>query len=208
MSNHYQILEIFPGSSQEEIRRAYRRLALKYHPDRNQGDERMARRFIEVNQAYETLSDPVLRDEYDKNNGFNVWKKERITNPVNIYQQALKLHHYVKKIDTNFIDREALLIHLTGILSDYHLELVSSNEELKTRLLKECIAISRMIKFHSLSSLVNKFNFLAEGNKENEMFVRNYLLERKRLRLYEKLVPLMVILLTMILCLMIYLVAK
>ena len=52
MNHHYRTLEISPGSSLEEIKKAYRRLAMKYHPDRNPNSED---KFKQINEAYESL---------------------------------------------------------------------------------------------------------------------------------------------------------
>ena len=54
----YKILEVSPDASDEEIKKAYRRLAKKYHPDRNPGDEEAARKMQEVNAAYEQIKNP------------------------------------------------------------------------------------------------------------------------------------------------------
>jgi len=62
----YEILGVSPEASAEEIKRAYRRLARKYHPDLNPGDKEAAERFKEINEAYEILSDPQKRAEYDR----------------------------------------------------------------------------------------------------------------------------------------------
>ena len=54
----YQVLGVSPDSNEEEITRAYRRLAKKYHPDRNPDDQEAARRMQEVNAAYEQIKNP------------------------------------------------------------------------------------------------------------------------------------------------------
>lgn len=60
--NYYDILGLSKDASEDEIKRAYRKLALKTHPDKNGGDDTM---FKKINLAYETLSDPDKRNEYD-----------------------------------------------------------------------------------------------------------------------------------------------
>ncbi len=63
--DYYEILGIGKNASDAEIKKAYRRAALKYHPDRNPGDATAAARFREAAEAYEVLSDPDDRKKYD-----------------------------------------------------------------------------------------------------------------------------------------------
>jgi molecular chaperone DnaJ len=62
----YKVLEVSKEASQDEIRRSYRRLARKYHPDANPGDKQAEERFKGIQQAYDVLSRPEKRREYDE----------------------------------------------------------------------------------------------------------------------------------------------
>lgn len=69
MKSYYQILEINSKATQDEIKKAYRKLAKKLHPDLNPNDKRAAELFSQVQTAYETLSDEDKRQDYDKKIG-------------------------------------------------------------------------------------------------------------------------------------------
>jgi len=64
--DYYQVLGIKKGASADEIKKAYRKLAVKYHPDKNPGDKEAEERFKEINEAYAVLSDPQKKSQYDQ----------------------------------------------------------------------------------------------------------------------------------------------
>jgi DnaJ-class molecular chaperone len=65
MTNYYEILEVSRDATLEEIRAAYRRLALRYHPDKNPGDQVAEKQFKRVAEAYQVLADTEKRQLYD-----------------------------------------------------------------------------------------------------------------------------------------------
>lgn len=64
--NYYEVLGIQKGASEDEIKKAYRKLAMQYHPDRNQGNKEAEEKFKDINEAYQVLSDPQKKAQYDQ----------------------------------------------------------------------------------------------------------------------------------------------
>ena len=64
--DYYKVLNVERNSTEDEIKKAYRKLAMKYHPDRNKGDKNAEKKFKEVNEAYQTIGDKTKRENYDQ----------------------------------------------------------------------------------------------------------------------------------------------
>ena len=64
--DYYEVLGLQKGASDEEIKKAFRKMAMKYHPDRNPDDKEAEEKFKEVNEAYGVLSDPDKKSKYDR----------------------------------------------------------------------------------------------------------------------------------------------
>ena len=64
--DYYEILGVKKGASDAELKKAYRELAKKYHPDKHKGDKNAESRFKEISEAYAVLSDPGKRTQYDQ----------------------------------------------------------------------------------------------------------------------------------------------
>ena len=64
--DYYEVLGLDRGATEEEVKKAYRRQAVKYHPDKNPGDKSAEERFKEATEAYEVLKDPRKRQAYDQ----------------------------------------------------------------------------------------------------------------------------------------------
>ena len=64
--DYYEVLGVARSVTQEEIKKAYRKLALQHHPDKHKGDKKAEEKFKEIGEAYEVLSDPQKREAYDR----------------------------------------------------------------------------------------------------------------------------------------------
>ena len=64
--DYYEVLEVPKTATADEIKKAYRKKAIQYHPDKNPGDKEAEEKFKEAAEAYEVLSDPQKRQRYDQ----------------------------------------------------------------------------------------------------------------------------------------------
>lgn len=74
--DYYKTLGVERNASEDDIRKAYRKLAMQYHPDRNPNDKQAEERFKEINEAYQVLSDPQKRTHYDQlGSDYSSWQQ-------------------------------------------------------------------------------------------------------------------------------------
>lgn len=81
MKDYYYFLGIKTNASEDEIKKAYRKLSFKYHPDKNENDEFFTQRFREIQEAYETLIDTERRRIYDQNFGQLIRSQKSVLPP-------------------------------------------------------------------------------------------------------------------------------
>ena len=112
MGKYHDILGVSPDSTKEEQKKAYRKLAMQYHPDRNQGDAQAEAKFIEVNEAYENLEKGITdpqpdyagprHQEYQDVSGFDPFTV--IKEAMNIHQRARGRGGFTMSMnDTNIV---------------------------------------------------------------------------------------------------------
>jgi curved DNA-binding protein CbpA len=98
--NHYKVLGVTPSASIEEIHKAYRKLAFRYHPDRNQLSPTANKIMEAINEAYDTLSDPIKRREYDLPLGYGTAvQKFKTGSKVRVNARASPFNNHIGVVD-------------------------------------------------------------------------------------------------------------
>jgi curved DNA-binding protein CbpA len=134
LKDYYKILELEPSASLPEIKKAYRRLALQFHPDKNPGDAYAAAQFTVIKEAYEVLTNPSKKEFYLQQRWYNQSTGRRKTqtpvNPVSILKLALELDKYVMRLDHFRMDKQGLQEYMLELVNDDTIEKLNSfNEE-------------------------------------------------------------------------------
>ena len=120
----YQVLGVTPDASDEEIKQAYRRLAKKYHPDRNPGDEEAARQMQRVNAAYEQIKNPEKARPNSGSYGYNPYGSYQQAEQGDSYQRAayqyIRFGRYQEALNTlsNADTKDARWYYLSALAND------------------------------------------------------------------------------------------
>ncbi len=121
IKDYYKLLELEPSATLPEIKKAYRRLALLHHPDKNNNDPYAAAQFSDIKEAYEILTNPSKKEKYLQQRWYNQStgsrKTQDVITPVSVLKQALELERYASKLDVFRMDKEGLRDYILELLS-------------------------------------------------------------------------------------------
>ena len=138
LKDYYSILGVQAGAQNEDIKRAYRKLALVHHPDRNKDDPYAAAYFHEIKEAYETLIDPVRKDHYLQQRWYaqSMGKKFadlRPLTPETVLNDAIQLNKYVHSLNLFRVDKEGLAAYINNLLNSETVSMLENYESTDTK---------------------------------------------------------------------------
>lgn len=212
--DYYKILNVPPTAGTDEIRKAFRNLALKYHPDRNEGDKYKEAMFREVQEAYENLSDPKAREEYNYKRWYtrSLGKhfREQALTPLQIQAEAERLANYVSSVNNLQIDFDILSNRIRSVLSLENIEILlqfneeGTNETIIGLLLRSCDPLPPMY-LEPICILMAK---VAGANNFLLSTIRNYRDERVSQEYWGKRKGWLVLMGTILICWLMYIYAS
>jgi molecular chaperone DnaJ len=193
LKDYYKTLNVPPNAGANEIRKAFRSLALKYHPDKNNGDKYKEAIFREVQEAYATLSDTKSREEYNYKRWYtrSLGKSFRETplNPTQILLDARKLARHMSSQNNLQVDYDLLSQRLRGILTPENIGILqqfndtTTNEEIVRTILKtsaplpvkymEPLALLLATVAGSNNTLLNELRQAVSDKSSNEFWQKH-----------------------------------
>lgn len=216
MLDYYKILGVLPSATTEEIKKAYRQLALKYHPDRNLGDKKSEDYFKIVTEAYSVLSDPEKRENYNwevkkkhQNSSYQSEQpktstsgQETQTTPKNILAALVRIRMKVTNADKARINHRGLLNTIEDLLSEKNINVLISygDIDINRQIINEVLQCCRLLPFSFAEILGLRLVKLAATDNASLIQIHNSLKQiknREFARNYGVLIGVVILLLTL-----------
>ena len=211
--DYYQLLGVKSNASTEEIKKSYRRLALKYHPDKNPGDLLAEAVFKEIAEAYDVLSDAKKREDYHYKRFYTYnykYAAAQTATPQSIINDAIKLQKLVEKADPFRINRDALLFQLQQILSADNLSLLLEKKQagINKAIVETILIVCKPLQYTYSEIIAEQLCILAIGNDNLEKKISEFLNNQRKKDTWRRYKVVAALLVAIILCLIIFLISK
>jgi molecular chaperone DnaJ len=171
--DYYDILHVHPKASHEEIKRSYRKLALKFHPDKTNNDHLASIHFKEIKEAYEVLSNQRKREAYNYERFFKVNppKQKKDIHQISsewILQRSIELRKNVQATDPFRINADGLFNQIKQLLSEYNLLILKheNNTIINQKIIDELLITSRPLPKQLLADTALLLTNVAAGREE------------------------------------------
>lgn len=184
LKDYYKILEVEPIATQQEIKKSFRRLALKFHPDKNAGNHQAEAQFKEIQEAYEVLSDPDQRKEYN----YKRWHlrsigqsySNRPMHPTAILEECRALKTYVDSMSIFRIDYDAVSQHIRQIISTSTIGILRefNNKEINHEIIHTLLMAARPLPLRYLLPIAELLLQVSPDDEVRDM-VRLHAREKK-----------------------------
>lgn len=211
LKDYYKILEIEPSATLDEIKKAYRRLAQQYHPDKNSRKEYASTYFTEVKEAYEVLTNPSKKDFYlqqrwyQQSLGKKEFRSQPITPPI-VLKQFIELDKYVARLDSFRMDKQGLYQYISELLNDETIERLKAfnEQDINNEITGIAIKASANLDLQHARAIAVKLYTLSK-NPVTTKRIDSFLQQFKKKNQWENGKIYFIILITIIVSLLIYL---
>jgi curved DNA-binding protein CbpA len=215
LKDFYRILELEPRASLQEIKKNFRRLAMRYHPDKHGEDQVASAHFREIQEAYDTLTDPVKREVYFQQRWYQQVIGRKLTGgrpetAQTLLQDVLRLEKYIAGLDPYRIDREGLLQYQLYLLEEKSLAILhqQNDPEINRQITVLLLRSAAGFRKPEAEILVQRLQLINPDDPEIQQVIRSFLKRKRNEYLWESCKFPFFLFITILICLVIYFLAR
>ncbi|HTL10797.1 MAG TPA: J domain-containing protein [Chitinophagaceae bacterium] len=214
LKDYYKTLGIPPTASSLQVKKSFRLLALRFHPDKNPGNAAAEASFREVQEAYEVLSDEAKREEYN----YKRWYARSLRQPfahaavtaAAVMEECRRLARYVNKVSAFRIEYDGLSHHIRQLLSSGNIGLLqqAADKQAPAIVIESLLPATAALPYRYIEPICLLLLQLAADNALLTQKIQVFQRQQEQKYKWQRLLPLLVLLATVLLCWMIYALAK
>lgn len=211
IKDYYKILELTPQASVQDIRKSFRRLAMRYHPDKHPEDQVATAQFREIQEAYEILNDPWRREQYHQERWYaqTMGRKMKDSAPptsATILQELLALEKHLSRQDPFRTDQYGLYAYLEHILSDEASQILRQENDpfVVPEALRLSLTCGKYFNYMLAARLSERLYSVFPDSEVGTAAIRQYLRGKKREAAWERWKIPVLLVITVAICLIIF----
>ena len=205
-TNYYQVLNVSPNATADEIKKAYRKLALQYHPDVAKDDLDASARFQQIKTAYDVLSNSKTRQAYHYKHFYTDYKTQPDVTANSIALKAEDLAKFTAVLDPYRLDFEGLFDQIYQLINSLNLTLLSQSkdESLKKSVTINLMKCAQLLPFDKILIIHQTLILLADKDSELIGLINKRTVLQKRLHYWDKYKFLLAVVIAVLLCVTIF----
>jgi small-conductance mechanosensitive channel len=209
--DYYRILEVSPSASTSDIKKSYRRLAHKFHPDKNSGNKILEAKFKELHEAYTVLSNQKKRQDYnlkrfDQLHGLTKKTQPHPVNASAILERSKELRKKIAQMDPDRMNRDRLNHQLQYLLSAYNIALLKSenNNAVNHQIIENVLNVSRHLPYNSSLKISNLLLSISGNDTNAHQLIQQFLKQQRLHSFWVKYKLLFALIIALLFCFLIY----
>lgn len=188
--DYYRILEVKPTAGTDEIRKAYRALALRFHPDKNADNPFAATRFREIKEAWEVLGDKKKREawHYQYYNAYHKTNTITAISADDVLQQSIRLFKKYSSQDPFRINQDMLYAQIVQVLNPRHITLLQQTGDVhaNSAVVSNILQSTYLLSYTAVREVSALLQSITPVMPETEAAIQNCLSEKKNQWLWNR----------------------
>ncbi|MEO6315325.1 MAG: DnaJ domain-containing protein [Chitinophagaceae bacterium] len=210
LKDYYKILDLTPAATALQVKKSFRQLALRHHPDKNPGSALSEAKFKEIHEAYEILADPDKRADYNYKRWYHKSLKKQFNDEpltsTTILGECVRLHNYMLSVNAFRVNYDGLSYHIRQLLSQQNTAILleTADEKLRKKVIEELLVPAAVLPARYIQPVVELMLRLAAGSTALTSQVNAFSKQHKQKTTWQKYSALVVVAITLLLCWLIY----